>query len=178
MTPGTYPAVVESHGLDKTQSGMDYAYVRFTVEGQEGPETISARINFPIHSEKAMRMARKSLKAIGFDPDSLTTSELQNSPELLRGHECEIVVDVDDYRGDGSLCVKYINAKREPVTGDAMKPIDAALRAVASKPKRKASAPSEMDSVGDLAPEDAEKPLRHGQGAPAPDPEGDEELKF
>ncbi len=74
--------------------------VLFQIEAQ-GNESIWGHIYF---TNKGM--ARKSIKAIGFDIDNKGLEELRDNNHLLTGQKCEVEIEDDSQYG---LKVKWIN---------------------------------------------------------------------
>ena len=127
MNPGTYSATVIKTRFGEASTGTPFISVQFSVTDDTGTvEEIWGNIYL---SPKAMPMARKSLKAIGFDIDNRSLCDLEDQPEILASNECEIVVDEEEYRGVASLKVKYINRKRTKLGRETLSRYDAALRA-------------------------------------------------
>lgn len=99
--------------------------VLFQIEAQ-GNESIWGHIYF---TNKGM--ARKSIKAIGFDIDNKGLEELRDNNHLLTGQKCEVEIEDDSQYG---LKVKWINK----IGGDAslnLKELTKELRDVKKKGK-------------------------------------------
>lgn len=111
MIEGIHNAVVVEHRTVTSPGGTPYVLVTFQLNDNE---TIQARIFL---TEKAAGIARKSLKAIGFDPDKQDLSALDENQHLLTGREAELDIREEEYRGRTSLKVAFINPIRSRLDG-------------------------------------------------------------
>ena len=145
MQEGTYPAIVRKTDLSTTQNGHLRIGVKLLVNGEE---EMWGNVYF---SEKAMHIARKSLKAMGFDPDTRSIVEMEDNPELLAGNECEVTVKPDTYKADGSTKIAFINPKKIRPTPEKLAEMDAALRAIKSEDEAKEAEAKDMErQMGDI----------------------------
>ena len=148
MEEGTFKAKVVQHYLSSSaQKGTPCVIVTFELDGDEH---IAASIWL---TDAAMGMARKNLKAIGFDVDKLNVSELGKNPVLLAGNEAELVIGVDDYAAKydrGAYKVKYINALGAKPKQMDLDRITKALRA-AKNAEQEAPAESEDPAEEDMS---------------------------
>ena len=122
--------MVVSHKIGTARSGTRSVDVRFMVEDGEGWEIVG---NIWL-TDKAWEMARKSLKAIGFDVDKQSTKLLDTNKELLAGNKCNITVAEEEYKGKTSLKVKFINPLSEAPSEDIFAKWDKKLREAKKKP--------------------------------------------
>jgi hypothetical protein len=97
---------------------------------QVGEEKISHRIWM---TEKALKHARKTLKVLGFDPDTQDCGELDTKPQLLAGAKCSIVVEHEEYNDEVRAKVQWVNSLRKPADANVMARMTKALRAAKSK---------------------------------------------
>lgn len=146
MQEGTFRGKVVQHYLSSSATkGTPCVIVTFEVDGNE---TIDAQIWL---TDAAMGMARKSLKACGFDVDKLSVSELDSNPTLLVGHEAEIVVAIDDYAAKYdrvAFKVKYINPiGAKPKQTD----LDRITKALRAAKKSEDESPSEDPAEEDMS---------------------------
>ena len=121
MRPGKYIATVQSHQLTNSKAGTWGVLVNFTVDEEEISGTIWL-------TGKAMGIARKSLKAIGFDPDTENISILNLDHGHLTGHQCEIDVQEETYQGVERLKIAWINPLPRELTDDDAMTLTESLR--------------------------------------------------
>lgn len=81
-------------------------------------------------SEKGLQFMRKTLKAIGFDPDKNDLSHLAGNPEVLNGVECEAVVGENDWNGKITNRIDWINPIRKKPAAEKLAGLTNALRNV------------------------------------------------
>lgn len=143
MKPGKYEATVVQHELRQSQKGTWGLWVLFDV-GESGPgqEQMGTTIWL---SDKAMAMARKSIKAMGFDIDKHDLGQLDKARTALAGRKVEVEVGEETYKGETSIKIKFINRLREPITEDESKSLTHALR----EAKKTAGGVDEFDSASD-----------------------------
>jgi hypothetical protein len=90
LGPGFYKAKIVSHTIGASM-GKGTPFINFTATIEGEPEPIV----FPVWiSEKAMGMARASLKKCGFNIDEHELKELRENKTLLAGNE--VVVEYED----------------------------------------------------------------------------------
>lgn len=127
MTPGKKSATVLEHSIQIAQnSGTWSVAVLFDVEDTDG-----SKANMLGHiwlTKKADKIARKSLKAIGFDPDSDNLTVLDENPVLLAGKKCEVVVAEEEFKGEKQLKIQWINPVGKPKSKDEMDKMTQMLR--------------------------------------------------
>jgi hypothetical protein len=133
MNEGIYTGVVVQHsiGVSNGEKQTPFVLIKFNLKGTE--EHINAWIYIVAGNEKNLRIARKSLKAIGFDPDTQDIGELQTNPTLLAGKECELELAAEEYNGNTTIKVKWINPFRKPVEKQQLAALTKGLRSVKSK---------------------------------------------
>ena len=138
LTPGKWEATVKSHFIDALEStGNWFVGIEFKVGEMDLQGRIWLTGDDPDKKDKRMRMARKSLKAIGFDPDTEDIKLLGENQTKLAGNVCQVTVVEEEYKGETSLKLKWINSPPEPATDDFYEGINKGLRAVKSKKKKK-----------------------------------------
>jgi hypothetical protein len=79
-------------------------------------------------SDKAIGIARKSMKAIGFDIDTRDLNELCDNPKLLDGNEAEIDVVEEEYKGKIRTKIAWINPVARKVSKEDLQRLTHALR--------------------------------------------------
>ncbi len=133
MNEGIYTGVVVQHsiGVSNGEKQTPFVLIKFKLKGTE--EHINAWVYIVAGNEKNLRIARKSLKAIGFDPDTQDIGLLQSNPTLLAGKECELELAAEEYNGSTTIKVKWINTPRKPVEKSMLATLTKGLRSVKSK---------------------------------------------
>lgn len=106
MNPGTYTATVIRHEFRESQRGTPSLWVLFRAATEAGEEEIGTNIWL---TKGAMTMARKSLKAMGFDVDKESVQILDENPVHLCGKQVRIECEEEEYKGQVSIKVKWIN---------------------------------------------------------------------
>lgn len=122
--------------------------VLFSVDDNGTTEQVWGQIYF---TPKAMGIARKSLKAIGFDPDRQTLDEFQRDQALCKGKRAEIEIEDHEYKGETTLRVKWINPLPKPVDENTLSNLTKALRAVKKKDAEE-EMPTPPEEVGEDIP--------------------------
>jgi hypothetical protein len=153
VIPGKHIGTVIRHDFGHSQvKGTPQFAIGFNVVSETGAETITAYVYL---TEKAMGMARKSLKAIGFDPDNESLQTLVDNPIKLIGREASLTI-AEEQRQDGEyqLKVAYIDPVAEPPKAGEIASLDGALRAVKGSGKKGAAAKAALASKT-VAPGDA-----------------------
>lgn len=131
MTPGIYRGVIQRHQWVQSQANPDNLGLQIWVSlvdhitNQE--DTIPGTIWF---SDKSMGMARRSLKEIGFDPDSQHIKDIGGAVEIV-GREVDCIVEEKNGRASISKFGKGGGIKP---TADAFDRMQKGL-ASAEKPK-------------------------------------------
>ena len=135
MNEGIYTGVVVQHsiGVSNSEKQTPFVLIKFRLDGTD--EHINAWVYIVAGNENNLRIARKSLKAIGFDPDKQDIGELQTNPTLLAGHKCELELASEDYKGNSTIKVKWINPERKHADKSQLALMTKGLRAVKSKDK-------------------------------------------
>lgn len=124
MNPGTHVARVLEHSIKISENtGTWSVYVLFELE--DSKEKIGGYVWL---TDKAMGIARKSLKAIGFDPDAQNISVLDDDPVLLAGNRCQLDIAEETYKDETSMKVKWINPIPKPKSKKSMDQFTTALR--------------------------------------------------
>ncbi len=89
----------------------------------------------------AAKIARKSLRVLGFDLDSGHVKDLHERPTLLAGRECELEIGEEEYEGKKRLRVQWINDLKDPgAEGDGAGDGKTLYKKDAIKDKRKLDA--------------------------------------
>lgn len=168
MRLGKHRVKVDCHSVEINPNTDTWAVRIWFVWEEDGePQKIAGNVYF---TEKGIRIARKSLKAMGFDPDIQNVRDLDNDQTLLRGNECEIELSEEEWQGNTSIKVKWINAiKTEAQVKKEVGNIDNMLRAAKAKPKDQAGRSRAADNppADDPDPFDRPPPLTDADAPPA-----------
>ena len=122
---GTHDVTVDT--IDIIEKGADlivHVRVKFK-DGEMGDKDL-----YPVKSEKAAQICRKSLSAMGFSMDTRDLEEIQKNPEILKGNACRVVVDENDYKGNITNRISWINAIPKPASKSLLSQANAKLRNV------------------------------------------------
>lgn len=126
ITAGKQTGTVLQHKIDSApNTGSWCVNILFELDG--GADQIGANVWL---TDKAMGIARKSLKAIGFDVDKQNVLALDENPTLLAGNKCELDIRPETYNGETSLKVAWINPIPEPKSQATFDKITDQLRKV------------------------------------------------
>jgi hypothetical protein len=120
---GEHDVDVDTIALE--EKGMDlivHVRVRFK-DGEIGNKDL-----YPIKSEKSAQMTRKVLRAMGFDMDTRDLGEIDKNPALLKGAKVRAVVEENEYNGNITHRISFINAIPKPPSGNLLKAATAKLR--------------------------------------------------
>lgn len=118
---------VEVDALALEEKGMDlilHVRLRFK-DGEIGNKDL-----YPIKSEKSAQMTRKVLRAMGFDMDTRDLGDIERNPALLKGAKVRAVVEENEYNGNITNRISYINAIPKPPSAGLLKTATAKLRNV------------------------------------------------
>ena len=125
---GTHDVVVEAiEIIDKDGDGSN-TVVAFRVKFKDGE--IGNKDLYPDKSEKSLEITRKSLKAAGFDMDTRSTNELRENPKLMAGQMVRVVVEENEWNGNVTNRISWINAIPKAPTKAVLSKLDAKLRMV------------------------------------------------
>jgi hypothetical protein len=132
MHAGIFTGIVQKHSLGKSNGEKQTPFIllNFKLKGTE--EFINAWL-YLTSNEKNLRIVRKSLKAVGFDPDKQEVADLQTNPTLLAGNECELELAEEVYNNQVSIKVKWINLPRKPLDELETAGLTDSLRSVKGK---------------------------------------------
>ena len=123
---GSHDATVEAVELiDKDGDGANTVVAclfRFK-NGEIGNKDL-----YPTKNDKSLEITRKSLRAMGFDMDKRSTSEIQGNSALLKGNPVRLVVEEHEWNGNITNRISWINAIPKPATKGALSSLDAKLR--------------------------------------------------
>ncbi len=122
--------------VDVIEAGSDViikARFRFK-DGEIGNKDL-----YPLKSEKSAQLSRKAMSAMGFDMGSRDLGELQKNPALLKGNPVRLVVQENEYNGNVTNRIAFINAIPKPASRSLLDKANAALKAV----KKSGNTPSE-----------------------------------
>ena len=128
FTEGIHEVEVISHNFMFSGSGTPGITFCFHKLGEDDQAVMYGTIWL---SQKAMGMARKSLKAVGFDIDKRNLSELEGQDGMLAGNKCQIDVRSEEYPiGSGKYNLKcaFINPIPEPLGKARFDKLTQALR--------------------------------------------------
>jgi hypothetical protein len=113
--------------VDLIESGAELI-VRVRVKFKDNE--IGNKDLYPLKSEKSAQICRKSLSAIGFSMDTRDLGELQQNPSLLKGNPCRVVVEENDYKGNVTNRISWINAIPKAAGKSLLEKAQAKLRNV------------------------------------------------
>jgi len=122
---GDHDVTVET--VDLVEKGADlivHVRLRFK-DGEVGDKDL-----YPIKSEKSAQICRKSLSAMGFSMDERDLGEFQKNPALIKGNACRVVVDENEYKGNVTNRISWINAIPKPASKSLLDKANARLRNV------------------------------------------------
>jgi len=122
---GTHDVEVDT--VDVIEKGSDlivHVRVKFK-DGEIGDKDL-----YPIKSEKAAQICRKSLSAMGFSMDNRDLGEFQKNPALVKGNAVRVVVDESEYKGNVTNRISWINAIPKPASKSLLDQANAKLRNV------------------------------------------------
>lgn len=125
MEAGKQVGTVIEHRVDASGDKW-YVYIKFECAGGD---TIPARIYL---TDAAMGIARKSLKAIGFDIDAKPLEDIDGEPYILNGNKAELDIEEQEHppgSGKYSMRVKWVNPLPTAKDTNAMKRMTEKLRA-------------------------------------------------
>lgn len=81
-------------------------------------------------TDKGLQHMRKTLKAVGFDPDQNDLAFLMQNPESLYDSECEAVVGENNYKGVITNRIDWLNPIKKKPTPIALQGLTNAIRNV------------------------------------------------
>lgn len=123
---GDHDVTVESVDLiDKDGDGANIILavaVRFQ-SGEVGQKDLYAT-----KSPKSAAIARKSLKAMGFDCDNRSLDEIIANRKLLAGAKIRAVVEEHEWNGNITNRIAWLNAIPKPPNKEALSKLTSALR--------------------------------------------------
>jgi len=128
MEPGFYDARVIGAMLTTARSGSPGVLVTVEIEQPEGVFRMDGTIWM---TEKAMRMARAQLKAIGFDPDA--HDDLGKIGEIVAGRTCQVKIVQEEYQGRTTTKINYFGQPAQAPSVEAVARALAGLRAAKGK---------------------------------------------
>jgi hypothetical protein len=121
-----HDVVVESHGLtDKDGDGSNIV-INIRVRFKNGE--IGSKDLYPCASDKALQIARKSLKAMGFDIDKRDIGELEENHALLAGAPVRVVVEEHEYNGKVTNRISWVNPIPKPAPKSSLADLTKRLR--------------------------------------------------
>lgn len=113
--------------VDIIEKGADlivHVRVKFK-DGEIGDKDL-----YPLKSEKSAQICRKSLSAMGFNMDQRELDEFLGNPALLKGNLCRVVVEENDYKGNITNRISWINAIPKAASKGLLAQAQAKLRNV------------------------------------------------
>lgn len=122
---GTHEVTVKTVKVIEEEGGT--VKVAVTVQFKDGEKWTKYLGN---KTPKQLEILRKSLKAIGFDIDKYPLSQLVNHPDSLDGEMCEVVVEENQYNGNTTNQIAWINKLRKAPPASTLDELTAKLRAV------------------------------------------------
>lgn len=135
MRAGTFPATVLKTTFTTSQKKKTPGFlVDVTVhDDEEGDFDHFGYIWISKETEKSLRMARKSMKAIGWDIDNDDLKALADLPLALKGKKCEVVIVEEVYNDQATLKIAFFNEPSKPGDPSLLDDLTKALRSVKSK---------------------------------------------
>jgi hypothetical protein len=122
---GDHDVTVET--VDLIENGADLI-VRCRLKFKDGE--VGNKDLYPLKSEKSAQICRKSLSAMGFSMDTQDLGELQKNPAMLKGNACRVVVEENDYKGNVTNRISWINAIPKAAGKSLLEKAQAKLRNV------------------------------------------------
>ena len=122
---GDHDVTVET--VDLVERGADLI-VKVRVKFKDGE--IGDKELYPLKSEKSAQICRKSLSAMGFSMDNQDLGDLQKNPAMLKGNVCRVVIEENEYKGNVSNRISWINAIPKPAGKSLLAQAQAKLRNV------------------------------------------------
>lgn len=113
--------------VDLIEKGSDllvHVRLRFK-DGEIGDKDL-----YPLKSEKAAQLCRKALSAMGFSMDDRELDEFLKNPALLKGNSCRVVVQENEYNGNVTNRIAFINAIPKQASKSLLAQAQAKLKAV------------------------------------------------
>ena len=102
---GDHDVTVET--VDVVEMGADLV-IKARVKFKDGE--IGSKDAYPLKSEASAQMSRKMMSAMGFDMSKRDLEELMKDPSLLKGNICRAVVQENEYNGNVTNRIAFINA--------------------------------------------------------------------
>lgn len=113
--------------VDVIESGADLVVkIRFKFQNGE----IGNKDLYPIKSEKSAQLSRKALSAMGFNMDDRDLGEFQKNPAILKGNAVRVVVQENEFNGQITNRIAWINAIPKPAGKSLLDKANARLRNV------------------------------------------------
>lgn len=131
LATGTYHATVEKTWFTTSQAGTPGLCVKVSIE-DEWDKDVSL-IGTIWLSEKAMPMARRQLRALGFDPDANDLDAIGDTIDLV-GNKVDVQLKEESYKGRTELRISMFGGNAPPPSKQALSAASAALRAAKKKP--------------------------------------------
>ena len=142
ITEGPQKGLVVRHWLELPNSGTWSLRILFNLDGGE----LIAKLWL---TEKAWGIARKSLKALGFDPDARNIEELHKNGTLLAGVTAMCDVQSKVWKGKSKMEIAWINEIPKAPTQNIIDKINKGLRECKKKEEAPAAkAPPSVASAG------------------------------
>ncbi len=133
------------------------------------PFDIQMGVRLWLTTDKALRIARKSLKAMGMQIDGVDTGQvllrMRENPVLLAGNEVDVVIQEKEWQGVTSLEIAWVNVVR---TAEMAKDESSQLSDISKRLQGLKSAGSDSKPA---PPKGAAPPPPPPAPAPAPPPE-------
>ena len=133
--PGKYVGTVIRHSYGTSaQKGTPKFDVAFQVE--HGDDLVE--MNFECWlTDKAMGMARKSLKAIGYDPDTMDLDMLANDTAKLMGNKATVTIVEEEYNDEYRRKIGFVDPISAPPKPGQLAALTQALKDVKGSTKKK-----------------------------------------
>lgn len=119
----------EAEVVDVTteEKGADFI-IHVRVRFKDGE--IGLKDLYPLKSEKSLQNTRKTLRAMNFDMDHKDLAEVQMNPRLLTGAKVQVVIEENEYNGNITNRIAWINAIPKPASQNLLADVTKKLRLV------------------------------------------------
>lgn len=147
---GKQQGIIRRNGVRKNGKGT--LFVSLNVEVQGGMLPVNIWL-----TSKSAEIAKRSLRAIGYDPDHNSIGRLSTEPTLLAGRKAQFIVEEEKYQGRLQLKCRVDLGSAEEATLNEINQADAILAAtqVPLEPAIPSSdPPDDRPPIGAPPPED------------------------
>jgi hypothetical protein len=110
VNQGVGPHEVEVQSINVVDKDGDGANIVLSVVVKFRDGELGQKDLYPCKGEKALGMARKSLKAMNFDIDKRSLDDLCENPATCAGVKIQVTVEENEYNGAVTNRIAWINA--------------------------------------------------------------------